>query len=62
MLKEIGTRARMEIQKLLDRKIFLELFVKVRENWRDSPGFLNELDWRQNSAGGGDSEVAEIDA
>ncbi len=46
MLKQIGTEAREEIETLLDRKVFLELFVKVQDNWRENPAFLNELDWR----------------
>ncbi|MDX1981301.1 MAG: GTPase Era [Bryobacteraceae bacterium] len=44
MLKRIGTEARQEIESLLDRKIYLELFVKVSENWRERAQFLNELD------------------
>ncbi len=47
MLKEIGTRARQEIERLLHRKVFLELFVKVRSGWRDSSQFVDELDWRK---------------
>jgi GTP-binding protein Era len=46
-LKSIGTTAREEIEALLGRKVFLELFVKVRQNWRENPEFLNELDWRK---------------
>jgi GTPase len=46
MLKEIGTRAREEMERLFDRKIFLELFVKVQENWRENAAFLNDLHWR----------------
>jgi GTP-binding protein Era len=46
LLKEIGTRARHDMEALLGRKIFLELYVKVQENWRENPAFLNELDWR----------------
>jgi GTP-binding protein Era len=34
------------MEALLGRKIFLELYVKVQENWRENPAFLNELDWR----------------
>jgi GTP-binding protein Era len=45
-LKQIGTLARKDIENMLGRKVFLELFVKVRENWRESPEFLNSLDWR----------------
>ena len=46
MLKQIGTEARQEIEVVLDRKVFLELFVKVQNNWREDPAFLNDLDWR----------------
>jgi GTPase len=47
MLKKIGTAARIEIEKMLGAKVFLELFVKVRANWRESRGFVEELDWRR---------------
>lgn len=47
MLKKIGTAARIEIEKMLGTKVFLELFVKVRPNWRESRGFVEELDWRR---------------
>ncbi|MDP0488232.1 MAG: KH domain-containing protein, partial [Fusobacterium sp. JB020] len=43
MLKEIGTEARKEIEKLLDRKIYLELWVKVKNDWRKKKPFLKEL-------------------
>jgi GTP-binding protein Era len=46
MLKQIGTAARTEAERLLGRKIYLELFVKVKPNWREDPQFLNEIDWR----------------
>jgi len=46
MLKRIGTLARQEMELLLGRKIFLELFVKVRPKWRENPTFLNAIDWR----------------
>jgi GTPase len=42
-LKEIGSAARVDIEKLLGRQIFLELFVKVRERWRDDERLLDEL-------------------
>jgi GTP-binding protein Era len=45
-LKQVGTTAREEMEAFFGRKIFLELFVKVRARWRESPQFLNELDWR----------------
>src|SRR6266568_3835943 len=47
MLKKIGTAARLEIERMLGKKVFLELFVKVRANWRESRGFVEELDWRK---------------
>ncbi len=47
MLKQIGTKARLEIEKTLGTKVFLELFVKVRPGWRDSREFVEGLDWRR---------------
>jgi GTP-binding protein Era len=47
MLKKIGTAARIEIEKMLGTKVYLEMFVKVRQNWRESRGFVEELDWRK---------------
>lgn len=42
-LKEVGTRARRDIEHLLGRHVFLSLFVKVREHWRDDERTLDEL-------------------
>lgn len=42
MIKQIGSQARAEIEKFLDQKVFLELFVKVRPKWRDNELFLKE--------------------
>ncbi len=47
MLKHIGSRARQEIEQMLGKKVFLELFVKVRPGWRDSREFVEGLDWRR---------------
>lgn len=47
IIKKIGTAARLEIERFFDRKVFLELFVKVKPDWRNQPEFLNELDWRR---------------
>ena len=47
MLKKIGIAARIEIEKMLGTKVYLELFIKVRQNWRESRGFVEELDWRR---------------
>jgi GTP-binding protein Era len=43
MLKEIGSRAREEIEALLGTKVFLELWVKVEKNWREDPAALRRL-------------------
>jgi GTP-binding protein Era len=47
MLKKIGTGARLEIERMLGTKLYLELFVKVRPGWRESRAFVDELDWRR---------------
>jgi len=39
-LKRIGTEARAELEKLLDAKVFLELWVKVRSGWADDEAHL----------------------
>jgi len=46
MLKAVGTKARQEMERLLGKKIFLELQVKASPNWRENKAFLNTLDWR----------------
>ena len=54
MLKKIGTAARLQIEKMVGTRVFLELFVKVQPGWRESHHFVEELDWRrqlQNLAG-----------
>ncbi len=46
MLKKIGTLAREEMERMFSRKVFLELYVKLRPHWRENPRFLDEMDWR----------------
>ena len=46
MLKAIGTAARIEIEKLLNTKVFLEIWVKVKKGWRDDARLLQELGYR----------------
>lgn len=41
-IREIGSQARADIEKFLDRKVFLELHVKVRGKWRDNDLYLRE--------------------
>ena len=43
MLKKIGSQARQDIERLLGTRIYLELFVKVVENWSERPSQLREL-------------------
>ncbi len=45
-LKKIGAAARAQIERRLNTKVFLDLFVKVRPGWRDSRDFLQQTDWR----------------
>jgi GTPase len=47
MLKKIGTAARLQIEKMVGTRVFLELFVKVSPEWRESHNFIEELDWRR---------------
>ncbi|MGO9126521.1 MAG: GTPase Era [Terriglobales bacterium] len=47
MLKAIGTTARLQIEKMVGTRVYLELFVKVRPDWRESHAFVEDLDWRR---------------
>ena len=47
MLKKIGTSARIQIERMLETKVFLELYVKAEPGWRDSRQFVDQLDWRR---------------
>ena len=49
-LKKIGTLARQEMEKVFQKKVFLQTFVKVLPHWREDPAFLSAVDWR-NMAG-----------
>jgi len=49
MLKRIGTMARMQIETMTGKKVFLQTFVKVQPNWREDPEFLQATDWRGTS-------------
>ena len=48
MLKQIGTKARLDIEHLLDDKVFLELLVKVQKDWRDKQTFLTDYGYRKD--------------
>ncbi|MFC1606902.1 GTPase Era [Candidatus Latescibacterota bacterium] len=43
MMKKIGTAARLRIEVFLGRKVYLELFVKIRDDWRNKESVLREL-------------------
>jgi GTP-binding protein Era len=47
MLKKIGTAARIQIERMVGTKVYLELYVKVEAGWRESRRFIDELDWRR---------------
>jgi GTPase len=47
MVKKVGSAARLQIEKMLGTRVFLQLFVKVRPGWRESREFVDELDWRR---------------
>lgn len=43
MLKKIGTYAREDMEKIFSSRIYLDIWIKVRENWRDQPAYLSTL-------------------
>ncbi len=43
MIKRIGTLARTEIEAMNGKKVYLELYVKTRKNWKNDPAFLREV-------------------
>lgn len=51
MLKKIGTDARVEIEKLLDRKAYLELRVKTAKNWMNNPAVLKTMGFQPDRGG-----------
>ena len=46
MLKKIGTYAREDAEEIFGATVFLDLWVKVKENWRDRPALLNDFGYR----------------
>ncbi len=49
MLKKIGSAARFEIERLLDTKVFLELWVKIKPDWRNNDNMLKNLGYKNNT-------------
>lgn len=47
MLKKISSYSRHDIEKFLNEKVYLKLWVKVKKEWRDNPNILRELGYKQ---------------
>ena len=47
MLKKIGSNARFEIERMLDGKVNLKLWVKVKKDWRDSDSLIRNFGYRK---------------
>jgi GTP-binding protein Era len=47
MIKRIGTAARLELERYLEAKVYLDLHVKVRSEWRDDERALDELGFKR---------------
>ena len=47
MLKKIGTYAREDAESIFETKVFLDLWVKVKENWRDRPSLLTDFGYKE---------------
>ena len=58
-LKEIGTRARRQIESLLGTRVYLELHVIVEPGWRESKSFVESLDWRHQLERLTESQITE---
>ncbi len=50
MLKKIGTMARADIEKMLDRKVYLELWVKVKSDWRNSDYLIKNFGYKDDDS------------
>jgi len=48
MVKQIGQSARHDIEKMLGKKVYLEIFVKVKNNWKNSLAFLNDVGYNND--------------
>ena len=48
-IKQIGVHAREDIEKMLDTRVFLDLYVRVKENWRDSDFNVTNFGYRQDN-------------
>ena len=46
-LKSVGSEARVELEAMTGKKVFLELFVKTIKNWREKESYLSELGFKE---------------
>ena len=60
-LKDIGTRARKQIETLLGTRVYLELHVIVEAGWRESKAFIEQLDWRNELERLANKQADEVD-
>jgi GTP-binding protein Era len=49
LIKQIGSQARADIERMLDAKVFLDLYVTVKENWRESDFNINNLGYNEDN-------------
>jgi GTP-binding protein Era len=45
-IKKLGMEARLDMEKFLEKKVFLELFVKVKDNWRNDDFLLKQFGYK----------------
>ena len=48
-IKQIGMYARQDIERMLDTKVFLDLYVRVKENWRESDFNINNFGYHEEN-------------
>lgn len=48
-IKDIGTKAREDIEKMLDARVYLDLYVRVKENWRESEYLISDLGYKADT-------------
>ena len=46
VLKKIGERARIDIEQMLEKKVFVNLWVKVKSGWSDNERMINSLGYK----------------
>ena len=48
MLKKVSSQAREDMERFLDAKVYLQTWVKVKENWRDNPGLIRSFGFTED--------------